>query len=87
MKNLFFGGIHPKYNKEMSTKETSFRTISPKQVVIPMQQHIGNPCTPLVKVGDHVLWGQKIGDGEGLRMTFRIQQLTLMNCLRPQMKF
>ena len=66
MKNLFFGGIHPKYNKEMSTKETSFRTISPKQVVIPMQQHIGNPCTPLVKVGDHVLWGQKIGDGEGL---------------------
>lgn len=37
MKNLFFGGIHPKYNKEMSTKETSFRTISPKQVVIPMR--------------------------------------------------
>ena len=66
MLKLFFGGIHPKYNKEMSTKETSFRTISPKQVVIPMQQHIGNPCTPLVKVGDHVLWGQKIGDGEGL---------------------
>ena len=69
MKNLFFGGIHPKYNKEMSTKETSFRTISPKQVVIPMQQHIGNPCTPLVKVGDHVLWGQKICDGEVLCVT------------------
>ena len=66
MKRLFFGGIHPKYNKEMSTVITTFRTITPKQVVIPMQQHIGAPCTPLVAVGDRVLWGQKIGDGEGL---------------------
>lgn len=67
MKNrLFFGGIHPKYNKEMSTHVTEFHHITPKQVVIPMQQHIGAPCNPLVKVGDHVLRGQKIGDGEGL---------------------
>ena len=66
MKRLFFGGIHPKYNKEMSTVVTTFRTITPKQVVIPMQQHIGAPCTPLVQVGDRVLRGQKIGDGEGL---------------------
>lgn len=66
MKHLFFGGIHPQYNKEMSTKVITLHTIEPKQVVIPMQQHIGTPCTPLVKVGDHVLVGQKIGDGEGL---------------------
>ena len=66
MKRLFFGGIHPKYNKEMSTTVTTFHTITPKQVVIPMQQHIGAPCTPLVQVGDKVLRGQKIGDGEGL---------------------
>ena len=66
MKHLFFGGIHPKYNKEMSTQITTFHTITPKQVVIPMQQHIGAPCTPLVAVGDRVLRGQKIGDGEGL---------------------
>ena len=66
MKRLFFGGIHPKYNKEMSTKVTTFHTITPKQVVISMQQHIGTPCTPLVKVGDTVMRGQKIGDGEGL---------------------
>ena len=66
MKRLFFGGIHPKYNKEMSTVVTTFHTITPKQVVIPMQQHIGAPCTPLVQVGDKVLRGQKIGDGEGL---------------------
>ena len=66
MKHLFFGGIHPQYSKEMSTKTDVFRTITPKQVVIPLQQHIGAPCSPLVKVGDRVLRGQKIGDGEGL---------------------
>jgi electron transport complex protein RnfC len=66
MKHLFFGGIHPKYNKEMSIKNEHLLTITPKQVVIPMLQHIGAPCTPLVQVGDRVLRGQKIGDGEGL---------------------
>ena len=66
MKRLFFGGIHPKYNKEISTHITTFHTINPKQVVIPLQQHIGAPCAPLVAVGDKVLRGQKIGDGEGL---------------------
>ena len=66
MKRLFFGGIHPKYNKEMSTGITELRTIMPKILVIPMQQHIGAPCQPLVKVGDYVKRGQKIGDGEGL---------------------
>ena len=66
MKRLFFGGIHPKYNKEMSTGITDFLSVKPAQVVIPLQQHIGAPCTPLVQVGDKVLRYQKIGDGEGL---------------------
>ena len=66
MKHLFFGGIHPKYNKEMSNSSVEFRTMQPKQVVIPLLQHIGAPCTPLVQVGERVLKGQKIGDGEGL---------------------
>ena len=30
-----------------------------------MSQHIGAPCSPLVKAGDAVKLGQKIGDGEG----------------------
>ena len=66
MKHLFFGGIHPKYNKEMSKTIPTVRVIEPKTVVIPMVQHIGAPCTPLVQVGDRVKKGQKIGDGEGL---------------------
>ena len=66
MKRLFFGGIHPKYNKEMSKTDTDYTLIVPKQAVIPLQQHIGAPCQPLVSVGERVLLGQKIGDGEGL---------------------
>ena len=66
MKHLFFGGIHPKYNKEMSTGVTDFQSVNPKQVIIPLVQHIGAPCKSLVSVGDRVLAGQKIGDGEGL---------------------
>ncbi len=66
MKRLFFGGIHPPYNKEMSTRSVQFHTVVPTQVVIPLRQHIGAPCKPLVEVGQRVLRGQKIGDGEGL---------------------
>ncbi len=66
MKRLFFGGIHPKYNKEMSTRTPEVMTLVPDTVVIPMVQHIGAPCQPLVQKGDRVLVGQKIGDGEGL---------------------
>ncbi len=66
MKRLFFGGIHPQYNKEMSKTVTEFLSVTPKQVVIPLLQHIGAPCRSLVSVGDRVLLGQKIGDGEGL---------------------
>ena len=66
MNKLFFGGVHPKYNKEMSTQDPALQTVTPKTVVIPMQQHIGAPCVPLVQVGDTVKRGQKIGDAEGL---------------------
>ncbi len=66
MKHLFFGGIHPKYNKEMSKTNLDFHAVQPKTVVIPLLQHIGAPCAPLVQVGERVLLGQKIGDGEGL---------------------
>ncbi len=65
MKRLFFGGIHPSYKKDLSTRSTAIPTLSPSRVILPLQQHIGAPCRPLVQVGDHVLCGQKIADGEG----------------------
>ena len=66
MKSLFFGGIHPADRKELSANAELKPVNTPKQVTIAMSQHIGNPCTPLVKVGDYVKKGQKVGDGEGL---------------------
>jgi electron transport complex protein RnfC len=36
----------------------------PEKAVIPLQQNIGAPCQALVKRGDKVLTGQKIGDSE-----------------------
>ena len=62
----FFGGVHPKENKHYA-EERSVQTFpAPDLVVIPMSQHIGAPCKPLVKKGDLVKKGQKIGDNEGL---------------------
>ena len=61
----FFGGVHPKENKiarDMAIQEFP----EPDILVIPMSQHIGAPCKPLVKKGDLVTVGQKIGDNQGL---------------------
>ena len=66
MKKLFFGGVHPADKKALSAGKGLTAIESPKQVIIPLLQHIGKPCDPLVKVGDYVYFGQKIGDGEGL---------------------
>lgn len=65
MKQLFRGGIHPDGHKEMSRGGAVVPVPAPETVVIPLCQHIGSPCKPLVSVGDAVLMGQKIGDGEG----------------------
>ncbi|MDI3548814.1 MAG: H+/Na+-translocating ferredoxin:NAD+ oxidoreductase subunit [Halanaerobiales bacterium] len=60
----FKQGIHPEYNKEL-TRDIPFRKAKrPARVTIPLQQHIGAPCQPLVKKGDHVDLGQKIGDSD-----------------------
>ena len=62
----FFGGIHPKENKSYAEHYAVVDFPAPDEVVIPMSQHIGAPCLPLVKKGDKVTMGQKIGDNQGL---------------------
>ena len=49
----FLGGIHPNDGKRYSMDKAIETAPLPQQVVIPMSQHIGAPCTPTVKVGDH----------------------------------
>ena len=62
----FFGGVHPKENKWYACDKEIQVFPEPDIVVIPMSQHIGAPCKPLVKKGDLVTVGQKIGDNQGL---------------------
>ena len=62
----FYGGVHPKANKQYAENMPVVPFPEPDMVTIPMQQHIGAPCTPLVKKGNYVRRGQKIGDGAGL---------------------
>ena len=60
MIHTFKGGVHPDYCKRPDIPVTVIAP--PPQVVIPMAQHIGAPCKPLVKKGDYVKMGQKIGE-------------------------
>ena len=62
----FFGGIHPEEHKDLSCDVPIRSFPEPDILVVPMSQHIGAPCKPLVKKGDIVTVGQKIGDNTGL---------------------
>ena len=60
MSHTFKGGVHPNYMKRPDIPATVIAP--PAQVVIPMIQHIGAPCKPLVQKGDYVKMYQKIGE-------------------------
>ena len=65
MRYTFRGGVHLNDRKNTANIQTELLP-PPSEVSIPMSQHIGAPCRPIVGVGDHVLVGQKIGEAEGL---------------------
>lgn len=57
------GGIRLSHHKNTAAL-ASVPLPTPEKVYIPMQMHIGAPCTPCVKVGDSVRVGDKIGDSD-----------------------
>ena len=61
----FIGGIHPYEGKELSENKPVQVLLPKGELVFPMSQHIGAPAKPLVKKGDYVLAGQKIGEVGG----------------------
>lgn len=61
----FKGGFHVEEHKH-TAKCQSVRMPAPAHVSIPLQQHIGAPASCLVKVGDRLFRGQKIGEPNGL---------------------
>lgn len=64
LKTFRLGGIHPKENKFSAGKAIQSIAI-PSQVIIPLAQHIGAPCQPIVKKGDKVKVGTPIGKSVG----------------------
>src|SRR3989338_2372621 len=62
----FRGGVYLPEDKGR-TKGLSIQNIPvPEKVIIPLSQHTGAICEPLLKVDDLVKKGQKIGEGKGL---------------------
>lgn len=62
---LFRGGVHPETHKQ-ATRDLPIRRMDlPSHLYLPVQQHIGQAASPLVKPGDRVLKGQMVAAGNG----------------------
>lgn len=61
----FHGGLKLPHNKGLSSEQPVQEAKLPKQLVLPLQQHIGAPAQPLVASGDRVLKGQMIARSQG----------------------
>lgn len=57
------GGVHAPHNKN-TAHTPSVEMPVPKTVALPMTQHIGVPCVPLVKPGDTVDVGQAVAKSD-----------------------
>ncbi|MBN2168737.1 MAG: electron transport complex subunit RsxC [Actinobacteria bacterium] len=58
----FRGGIHPPYNKELSSGSPIKTLGVSEEIIIPLQQNIGAPNDCKMSAGDRVSVGQKIGE-------------------------
>ncbi len=57
----FLGGLHVPHYKSFSEHKAIKEASLPEEIILPLSQHLGAPNEPLVKVGDKVKAGQKIG--------------------------
>lgn len=60
------GGVHPPENKHQSLVEPLGTIPLAPELVLPLNQHIGNSALPVVAVGQQVLKGQLIADAQGI---------------------
>jgi Na+-translocating ferredoxin:NAD+ oxidoreductase subunit C len=61
----FKGGIHPRYNKDKTAGVAIEVLMAPKEIIIPLSQHIGAPARVCVEKGEVVKKGQVIGQAGG----------------------
>lgn len=58
----FWGGVHPPQEKELTENKEIEKYLPSGDLIFPMAQNLGAISQPLVKKGDSVLVGQKLGD-------------------------
>jgi H+/Na+-translocating ferredoxin:NAD+ oxidoreductase subunit C len=62
---IFRGGIHPPDKKELSADKPIKEARPPDRVIIPLSQHLGAPCKPVVAVQQGVRKGEMVGEAAG----------------------
>ncbi|MDL2192191.1 electron transport complex subunit RsxC [Cobetia sp. LC6] len=62
----FHGGIHPPEHKALSNRAPLVAAPLPREVVLPLSQHIGAPAQPLVEIGQRVKTGELIARAQGM---------------------
>jgi electron transport complex protein RnfC len=62
----FRHGVHPPENKHLTEGIASRRLPFPREVILPLSQHIGAPARALVKAGERIERGDVIAEAEGM---------------------
>ena len=61
------GGVHAEEHKAATAAQAIVNNFPlPKKLYIPLQQHVGKPAEPLIRVGDKVLKGQLLAYSQGM---------------------
>ncbi|CAG20941.1 electron transport complex subunit RsxC [Photobacterium profundum] len=60
----FHGGVHPAENKAISNQAELQHAGVPQQLILPLKQHIGSRGDVIIEVGDKVLKGQPLTQGD-----------------------
>jgi electron transport complex protein RnfC len=61
------GGVHAEEHKTATATQAIVNNFPlPEKLYIPLQQHVGKPAEPLIRVGDKVLKGQLLAYSQGM---------------------
>ena len=59
------GGLRLPGHKSASTSQPILEVPIPAQLILPLEQHVGEPAQPVVDIGDRVLKGQTVAEPDG----------------------
>ena len=79
----FDGGIHPPEMKVQSSRTPMRVCPVPPELIIPLQQHIGNEGDLIVHPGEHVLKGQPLTAGTGRTLPVHATSSGIITAIEP----